>query len=109
MNVCKCLLFVVVVATVAIVTVQHWDLLTITQNYMELIIHYVSTSSGGMLLHCISGWDRTPLFISLLRLSLWADGAIHTSLGARDILYLTVAYDWFLFGLVSVMYTASSH
>lgn len=23
-------------------------------------------------MHCISGWDRTPLFISLLRLSLWA-------------------------------------
>lgn len=23
-------------------------------------------------MHCISGWDRTPLFVSLLRLSLWA-------------------------------------
>ncbi len=23
-------------------------------------------------MHCISGWDRTPLFISLIRLSLWA-------------------------------------
>ena len=31
-----------------------------------------STDSGGLLIHCISGWDRTPLFISLLRLSLWA-------------------------------------
>ena len=25
-----------------------------------------------MLIHCVSGWDRTPLFVSLLRLSLWA-------------------------------------
>lgn len=30
------------------------------------------TDDGGLLVHCISGWDRTPLFISLLRLSLWA-------------------------------------
>ena len=27
---------------------------------------------GGILIHCISGWDRTPLFISIMRLSLWA-------------------------------------
>ncbi len=27
---------------------------------------------GGLLVHCISGWDRTPLFVSWLRLSLWA-------------------------------------
>jgi len=51
-----------------------------------------------MLVHCISGWDRTPLFISLLRLSLWAEGAIHQSLSPIEILYLTIAYDWFLFG-----------
>jgi myotubularin-related protein 14 len=37
--------------------------------------------------HCISGWDRTPLFISLLRLSMWADGEIHQSLSAEQILY----------------------
>ena len=30
------------------------------------------TGEGGMLIHCVSGWDRTPLFVSLLRLSLWA-------------------------------------
>lgn len=30
------------------------------------------TDDSGLLVHCISGWDRTPLFISLLRLSLWA-------------------------------------
>lgn len=44
-----------------------------------------------------SGWDRTPLFISLLRISLWADGEIHQSLSAEEMLYLTVAYDWLLF------------
>lgn len=48
-------------------------------------------------MHCISGWDRTPLYISLIRLSLWADGLIHTSLNANEILYLTLAYDWLLF------------
>jgi len=53
---------------------------------------------GGILVHCISGWDRTPLFISLLRLSLWAEGVIHQSLSTLEILYLTIAYDWFLFG-----------
>lgn len=41
---------------------------------------------------------RTPLFVSLLRLSLWADGVIHQSLNATQILFLTLAYDWFLFG-----------
>lgn len=45
-----------------------------------------------------TGWDRTPLFVSLLRLSLWADGVIHTSLSAFQILYFTIAYDWMLFG-----------
>ncbi|KAF9580819.1 Myotubularin- protein 14 [Lunasporangiospora selenospora] len=42
-------------------------------------------------------WDRTPLFISLLRISLWADGEAHQSLSAAEILYLTMGYDWFLF------------
>jgi len=58
----------------------------------------LSVGDGGILVHCISGWDRTPLFVSLLRLSLWAEGAIHQSLSALEILYLTIAYDWFLFG-----------
>ena len=31
-----------------------------------------NSGEGGLLIHCISGWDRTPLFISLLRMSLWA-------------------------------------
>lgn len=34
---------------------------------------------NGLLVHCISGWDRTPLFVSLLRLSLWAV-SIHSCL-----------------------------
>ena len=47
------------------------------------------------------GWDRTPLFVSLLRLTLWADGEIHRSLTAAQILYFTIAYDWMLFGYVN--------
>uniref|UniRef100_A0A0K8RSM2 Myotubularin-related protein 14-like n=1 Tax=Crotalus horridus TaxID=35024 RepID=A0A0K8RSM2_CROHD len=78
---------------------QNWDLVQQTQNYLKLLISIInSEDDGGLLVHCISGWDRTPLFISLLRLSLWADGLIHTSLEPAEILYLTVAYDWFLFG-----------
>ncbi|XP_076163441.1 egg-derived tyrosine phosphatase isoform X2 [Ptiloglossa arizonensis] len=77
---------------------QVWDLVKLSQNYLKLILRYLSDSSSGILIHCISGWDRTPLFISLLRISLWADGAIHTSLNAYQILYYTIAYDWMLFG-----------
>ncbi|XP_076822667.1 uncharacterized protein LOC143469024 [Clavelina lepadiformis] len=77
---------------------EHWDLVTLTQNYLILLLNcLLSRSSSGMLLHCISGWDRTPLFVSLLRLSLWADGLIHQSLNAEEIVYLTLAYDWLLF------------
>uniref|UniRef100_UPI0025411050 myotubularin-related protein 14 n=1 Tax=Euleptes europaea TaxID=460621 RepID=UPI0025411050 len=78
---------------------QSWDLVQQTQNYLKLLISIINRDDdSGLLVHCISGWDRTPLFISLLRLSLWADGLIHTSLEPAEILYLTVAYDWFLFG-----------
>ncbi|XP_051837563.1 myotubularin-related protein 14 isoform X1 [Antechinus flavipes] len=78
---------------------QSWDLVQQTQNYLKLLLYIVnSEDDSGLLVHCISGWDRTPLFISLLRLSLWADGLIHASLKPAEILYLTVAYDWFLFG-----------
>ena len=39
----------------------------------------VNVNAGkGLLIHCISGWDRTPMFVTLLRLSLWADGLVHT-------------------------------
>ncbi|XP_063142155.1 myotubularin-related protein 14 isoform X3 [Rattus norvegicus] len=78
---------------------QSWDLVQQTQNYLKLLLFIMNRDDDhGLLVHCISGWDRTPLFISLLRLSLWADGLIHTSLKPAEILYLTVAYDWFLFG-----------
>ncbi|KAK7792665.1 hypothetical protein R5R35_012024 [Gryllus longicercus] len=75
-----------------------WDLVKLTQNYLKLLLRYLQENSSGLLIHCISGWDRTPLFISLLRLSLWADGTIHQSLNACQILYFTIAYDWMLFG-----------
>lgn len=77
---------------------KDWDLVQMTQNYLKLMLKYLQDSSSGLLIHCISGWDRTPLFVSLLRLSLWADGAIHQSLSAMQILYFTIAYDWFLCG-----------
>uniref|UniRef100_A0A8C5WE92 Myotubularin related protein 14 n=1 Tax=Leptobrachium leishanense TaxID=445787 RepID=A0A8C5WE92_9ANUR len=77
---------------------QNWDLVKQTQNYLKLLIHIINSEDNGLLVHCISGWDRTPLFISLLRLSLWADGMVHSNLKPSEILYLTVAYDWFLFG-----------
>lgn len=77
---------------------QNWDLVLITQNYLKAILKYIQDENNGLLVHCISGWDRTPLFISLVRLSLWADGLIHQSLTATQITYFTLAYDWYLFG-----------
>ena len=67
---------------------------TLTKNYLLICLAHAAdeSPSSGLLLHCISGWDRTPLFISLLRLSLWADGECHRSLNAMQILYLTIAY-----------------
>jgi len=77
---------------------KSWNSLDLTKNYFRLIIRHLETDEHGLLIHCISGWDRTPLFISLLRISLWADGWIHQSLTVEEILYLTLAYDWYLFG-----------
>lgn len=77
---------------------KQWDLVKLTQNYLRLLLKYLQESSSGILVHCISGWDRTPLFVSLLRISLWADGVIHQSLNAAQMLYFTIAYDWLLFG-----------
>jgi len=75
-----------------------WDLIKLTQNYLKLMLSCISSSElNGFLVHCISGWDRTPLFVSILRLSLWADDLIHQSLDAKEILYLTLVYDWLLF------------
>ncbi|KAG8285683.1 Myotubularin- protein 14 [Homalodisca vitripennis] len=77
---------------------KKWNLLSLTGNYLLLLLRYTFDSSSGMLIHCISGWDRTPLFTSLLRICLWADGAIHKSLTPIQLLYFTIAYDWLLFG-----------
>eukprot|EP01135_Chromosphaera_perkinsii_P003660 Nk52_evm39s250 gene=Nk52_evmTU39s250 len=97
---------------------KQWDLTQMTKNYLKLLLNFIRSdcdkaqaksegSSGsensdadpiGMLLHCISGWDRTPMFISMLRLSLWADGEIHTSLNAWEMLYFTLGHDWLLYG-----------
>lgn len=77
---------------------KDWDLVCITQNYIKACLKYIKDEKSGLLIHCISGWDRTPLFISLIRLSLWADGLIHQSLNPFQIAYFTIAYDWYLFG-----------
>ncbi|XP_077496905.1 phosphatidylinositol-3,5-bisphosphate 3-phosphatase MTMR14-like isoform X1 [Amblyomma americanum] len=74
-----------------------WDVVVLTRNYLKLLLKYIFDGTSGLLVHCISGWDRTPLFISLLRLSLWADNKIHPNLSPLEMAYLTVAYDWFLF------------
>ena len=86
---------------------KEWSVVTLTKNYLLLLLRSLSPASSpssspsspasGVSIHCVSGWDRTPLFISLLRLSLWADGAVHSSLSAVQVLYLTLAYDWCLF------------
>lgn len=77
---------------------RQWDIVQMTQNYLKLCLKYIQESNSGILIHCISGWDRTPLFISLLRMSLWADGVLHQSLTLYQMLYLTLAYDWYMFG-----------
>lgn len=77
---------------------KKWDLVLITQNYLKATLRCIQEEPSGVLIHCISGWDRTPLFVSLVRLSLWADGLIHQSLSPLQMTYFTVAYDWYLFG-----------
>ncbi|XP_055376172.1 myotubularin-related protein 14 isoform X3 [Condylostylus longicornis] len=77
---------------------RKWDLVLITQNYLKASLKYIQEENSGILVHCISGWDRTPLFISLLRLSLWADGLIHDSMTPLQMAYFTLAYDWYQFG-----------
>ena len=75
------------------------DVNNLTLNYLKLILSYmVEPSSESILLHCISGWDRTSLVLSLIRLSLWADYELHPNLNYEQILYLTLGYDWYLFG-----------
>lgn len=77
---------------------RNCDVVTLTKNYIKCLLYMIcDPNEKSLLVHCITGWDRTPLFISLLRLSLWADGKIHKSLNALQMLYLTLAYDWMLF------------
>ncbi|KAK8764048.1 hypothetical protein V5799_033344 [Amblyomma americanum] len=49
---------------------KEWDFVHLTKNYLRFLLKLVLNSSTGVLFHCINGWDRTPLFISLLRLSI---------------------------------------
>lgn len=49
----------------------------VCMRYRCLLVLSAHAGAGGLLIHCISGWDRTPLFISLLRISLWAVSEIH--------------------------------
>lgn len=78
---------------------RDWNLIEITQNYLLYILNILANGKKdeGVLIHCVSGWDRTPLFISLIRITLWADGEIHNHLTVDQLLYLTIAYDWMLF------------
>ncbi|XP_037519064.2 myotubularin-related protein 14-like [Rhipicephalus sanguineus] len=76
---------------------KRWDLVELTKNYLKFLLKVVIDGDSSLLVHCISGWDRTALFISMLRLSLWADNKIHQNLSALEMAYLTAAYDWFLF------------
>ena len=77
---------------------REWSIKELTSSYLRLLLYSLHCLEGGLFIHCISGWDRTPMMISLLRLSLWADGVAHTSLNAIEMLFFTVAYDWRLFG-----------
>ena len=81
-----------------------------TQNYVKLLVSCFSAKDcpvldrpfegGGVLVHCIMGWDRTPTIVALLRMSLWADGVVNPSLSAKELIYLSIAYDWISFGYV---------
>ena len=51
----------------------------------------------GILIHCISGWDRTPLFVCLMRCLAWAEKKAHSSLNVKEFLHLALGYDWLLF------------
>lgn len=78
---------------------KKWDQLELTQNIVRYLFSLLrDPKCSGMLVHCISGWDRTPHIVSLLRILLWAEGEAHQSLNVDQMLYLAIAYDWFLFG-----------
>ncbi|KAK2963475.1 hypothetical protein BLNAU_1518 [Blattamonas nauphoetae] len=71
------------------------NLLSIVQSYLLLLLNTLATRSFSV--HCISGWDRTPFFVALVRVLLWADGECHKSLSPLELAYLLVGYDFLLF------------
>ena len=77
-----------------------WGVLQLSREYFYFILYLLKNESkqGGALIHCVSGWDRTPLWVSVLRVALWSVNQIHKTLTIEEIVYLTVAYDWLLFG-----------
>ncbi|XP_035232479.1 myotubularin-related protein 14-like isoform X2 [Stegodyphus dumicola] len=77
---------------------KEWKVVMLTFNYFSLLLNYVTSTEKAILVQGNRGFDKTPLFITLLRLSLWADGLIHKSLNPIEMSYLTLAYDWYLFG-----------
>lgn len=60
-------------------------------------VHGHLAPAGSVLIHCLSGWDRTPAFCCLLRSVMWADGLVHSSLDPLQFLALTLSWDWILF------------
>lgn len=40
-----------------------WDLVKLTQNYLRLILRYLSDSNNGILIHCISGMNKNIQYI----------------------------------------------
>lgn len=51
-----------------------WGLFELAANYLRLIVAQIEKNDGGILIHCISGWDRTPLFVFLVRALAWSEG-----------------------------------
>lgn len=84
---------------------RSWRWTNLTRRYLRMVLAMlgdVAAGHGSSLapsvdLHCISGWDRSAMFISLVRLSLWADGLVHQSLTESEILFFSIAYDWMFF------------
>ena len=51
-----------IVPTIQWTEYKTWDLITLTSNYLKMLIKLVEKPNHeGLLIHCISGWDRTPL------------------------------------------------